>query len=53
MNNISLQDAVHKNIILWKLMRKLDFWRVKTSYDINRRAKVMSLGRPIDRGCGH
>ena len=53
MNNISLQEAVHKNIILWNLMRKLDFWKVKTSYDINRRAKVLSLGRPTDRGCGH
>lgn len=53
MNNISLQDAVHKNIILWKLMRKLDFWRVKTSYDINRRAKVLSLGRPTNRENGH
>jgi hypothetical protein len=53
MNNTSLQDAVHKNIILWNLMRKLDFWKVKILYDINRRAKVMSLGRPTDRGCGH
>ena len=53
MNNISLQDAVHKNIILWNLMRKLDFWKVKTSYDINRRAKVLSLGRPTNGECGH
>ena len=53
MNNISLQEAAHKNIILWKLMRKLDFGRVKTSYDINRRAKVLSLGRPTDRKYGH
>ena len=53
MNNISLQDAVHKNIILWKLMRKLDFWKVRTSYDINRRAKVMSLGRPTNGESGH
>ena len=35
MNNISIQDAVHKNIILWNLMQKFDFWRVKISYSIN------------------
>lgn len=53
MNNISLQDAVHKNIILYNLMRRLDFWKVKLSYDINRRAKVMSLGRPTNGESGH
>ena len=53
MNNISIQDAVHKNIILWNLMRKLDFWKVRISYDINRRSKVMSLGKPVDREFGH
>ena len=53
MNNISLQNAVRKNVILWNLMRKFDFWRVKISYDVNRRAKVMSLGKPTDREFGH
>lgn len=53
MSDITLQEAAHKNVILWKLMRKLDFWKVRTSYDINRRAKVMSLGRPVDNEYGH
>lgn len=53
MNNISLQDAVHKNIILWKLMQKFGFWKARTSYDINCRAKVMSLGRPTNGESGH
>ena len=35
MNNISIQDAVHKNVILWKLMCELDFWKVRISYGIN------------------
>ena len=53
MTSINIQEVAHKNVILWKLMRKFDFWKVKKTYDINRKAMVMSLGRPIDEDCGH
>ena len=53
MNGISLQEAAHKNIILWNLMRKLNFWKVKIDYDSNRKSFVMSLGKPSDETSGH
>ena len=53
MNDITLQEAAHKNVILWRLMDKLHFWKVKTKYDINRKAVVISLGKFHNNEIGH
>lgn len=53
MSDITLQEAAHKNIILWNLMMKLDFWKVKIDYDSTKKSFVMSLGKPSDGTSGH
>lgn len=53
MNDITLQEAAHKNVVLWRLMQKLGFCAAKKKYDINRRTFVISLGRPVDEEIGH
>ena len=46
MNDYDIQEAAHKNVVLWRLMQKLDFCAAKKQYDINRKTVVISLGRP-------
>jgi len=52
MRDITLQEAAHKNIILWNLMRKLDFWKVKRHHDVNNKVMTLSIGKPTN-GSGH
>lgn len=52
-DDISFQDAAHKNVILWKLMSRLNFWQVKVHHDINHKIMVMSIGMPSNHEIGH
>lgn len=53
MNDYDIQEAAHKNVVLWRLMRKLDFCAAKKKYDINRKTVVISLGRPRSKEYGY
>ena len=53
MNEYDIQEAAHKNVVLWRLMQKLNFYSAKKKYDINRKTVVISLGRPVDGELGH
>ena len=53
MNEYDIQEAAHKNVVLWRLMQKLDFCAAKKRYDINRKNVVISLSRPKSKDHGH
>lgn len=53
MNEYDIQEAAHKNVVLWRLMQKLNFYAAKKKYGINRKTVVFSLGRPRSKDYGY